>query len=208
LTTVLYLHGFASSPRGRKASALAALLAPEGIVFDAPDLNVPSFAKLEYSAMVERAADHAHRSSASALVGSSLGALVALDVSRHGVLCPLVLIAPALGFGKRWTEKLPPGDPVMFFHHAVGRELPIHRDFFNQIVAVDVDRQPPASQVTVIIGNKDESVPFGQVLDVWHRWERSGALAKGSHFLEIPGGDHALTDHIQDIAREIRAAIR
>jgi hypothetical protein len=32
-------------------------------------------------------------------------------------------------------------------------------------------------------------------------------LAKGSKFVEIPGGDHGLTAHVGMIAREIRAAI-
>jgi hypothetical protein len=32
-------------------------------------------------------------------------------------------------------------------------------------------------------------------------------LAKGSKFVEIAGGDHGLTAHVDVIAREIRAAI-
>ena len=76
------------------------------------------------------------------IVGSSLGAMVALDVARIAPAPALVLIAPALGFGARWTEKFPAGESVPFFHHGEGRELPIHRRFFEQMAALDLDGQP------------------------------------------------------------------
>ena len=68
------------------------------------------------------------------VVGSSLGAVVALEAARIALKAPLVLIAPALGFGSRWTEKLPEGDPVRFFHFGEERELPIHRRFFTDFL--------------------------------------------------------------------------
>jgi len=56
---VLYLHGFASSPRGRKVEALSSRFAPEEIELDAPDLNLPSFARLDFDAMASAAAARA-----------------------------------------------------------------------------------------------------------------------------------------------------
>src|SRR5258708_36717032 len=96
---VLYLHGFASSPASAKITTLRPLLEPDGIVLDTPDLNVPSFAKLDWEAMIGRALEHARANPLQALAGSSLGALVALEVARRGVDAPLVLIAPAIGIG-------------------------------------------------------------------------------------------------------------
>ena len=104
MSTVLYLHGFASSPRGRKVEALEKIFAPEGVAIDAPDLNTPSFARLDFDAMVERARESARDRPPDAVAGSSLGALVALALSRHLPAVPLVLIAPDLGFGRRWVE--------------------------------------------------------------------------------------------------------
>ena len=46
MTSVLYFHGFASSPGSAKITALRPLLAPHGIELNAPDLNVPSFGKV------------------------------------------------------------------------------------------------------------------------------------------------------------------
>src|SRR5262249_47455022 len=114
--------------------------------------------------------------------------------------------APALGFGPRWTDKLAPGDPVRFFHHGAGKELSIHRRFFEQMAQVDVDREPPPGRVTIVMGENDESVPFDGVRETWRRWEASGRLAPGSRFIPIPGGDHGLVDRVETIAGAIREA--
>lgn len=207
MSTVLYLHGFASSPRGRKVEALEAIFAPEGIAVDAPDLNAPSFERLDFDAMVARAGDAVRRRPPEAIAGSSLGALVALTISRDLPGVPLVLVAPALGFGRRWVEKIPAGDPVSFFHFAENREVPIHRKFFTKMAACSVDAGPPESPVAVVMGGRDESVPIEVVRGVWERWKASGTLHPRSRFLELPAGDHGLTAFAQDIAAEIRFAL-
>jgi pimeloyl-ACP methyl ester carboxylesterase len=203
LKTILYLHGFASSPSGRKVSALRSILEPSGFEIVVPDLNVPSFRDLDFDAIARRAHSEWNRCDPEVIVGSSLGALVALEASRRGAGAPLLLIAPALGFGKRWIEKLPPGDPLLFFHHGEQSELPIHRRFFEQLAILDTDREPPTERVVILMGDRDESVPFESVRRVWESWEKSGRLAAGSRFLEIPGGDHGLVEHAGAIAREI-----
>ncbi len=179
---------------------------PDGIEVLAPDLNRPSFERLDFDEMAGEAVRAATTDSPSVVIGSSLGALVALEAARRGVHAPLVLIAPALGFGARWTEKLAPGDPVRFFHHGENRELSIHRRFFEQMAAVDVDREPPPVPVTVVMGERDESVPFEGVRETWRRWSASGLLAAGSRFVALPGGDHGLVDHVATIADAVRKA--
>jgi uncharacterized protein len=200
---ILYLHGFASSPEGRKVSALRSLLEPRGLEIVAPDLNVPSFHRLDFDSICRLARWEARRHDPAVIVGSSLGALVAIESSRRGSGSPLVLIAPAIGFGERWTAKLPPGDPLTFFHHAEGKELPIHRRFFEQLAAYEGDRQPPAAPVAVVIGMRDESVPFEHVRDIWKSWEASGRLVANSRFTPVPDGDHGLVEHVGTIADEI-----
>jgi len=140
-------------------------------------------------------------------VGSSLGALVALEASRRGIAAPLVLVAPALGFGSRWIDNLPAGDPLLFFHHGENREMPIHRVFFEQMASRPPDRDPPGPPVTAVMGRLDESVPFDRVRETWLLWERSGNLAPGSRWIEIQAGDHGLTGHVDEIAEAIRAVI-
>ncbi len=78
LKKILYLHGFASSPAGRKVTALREILEPRGLRIFAPDLNIPSFRKLDFHAIARLVLWEAKRQSPSVLVGSSLGALAAL----------------------------------------------------------------------------------------------------------------------------------
>jgi pimeloyl-ACP methyl ester carboxylesterase len=204
--TVLYLHGFASSPEGRKVTLLRETLEPEGYRVVAPDLNLPSFGKLDFEAMVAEAVKAAAEEKPSVAVGSSLGALVALAAAKRGGLAaPLVLVAPALGFGRRWIDKAAPGDPVRFYHYGQGRELEVHRKFLQQMADNTVDDEPPRQRVVVVMGEEDESVPFAGVVDVWKRWEASGGLAGGSRFVSIPDGDHGLIASVDRIAELIRS---
>ena len=205
--TVLYLHGFASSPSGRKITLLREALEPLGERVVAPDLNRPSFLRLSFDAIVDEAVRAAAAESPTVVVGSSLGALAALAAAKRGMSAPLILIAPALAFGSRWIEKLAPGDPVRFFHHGQGRELEIHRRFFQEMAVLDVDREPPPQRVTVLMGVRDESVPFEGVRSTWKRWEDSGRLAPGSEFFAIPEGDHGLVAFVPEIVRAIRALV-
>ncbi len=208
MATILYLHGFASSPDGRKIALLREALEPLGDRVVAPDLNQPSFHNLSFEAIVDETVRAAAAESPSAVIGSSLGALAALAASRRGVTVPLVLVAPALGFGSRWIEKLAPGDPARFFHHGQGRELEIHRRFFEDMAVLGVDREPPPQRVTVLMGERDESVPFEGVKATWDRWEGTGRLAPGSRFVAIPEGDHGLVEFVPEIAEAIRSVPR
>src|SRR5438874_11721640 len=161
---VLYLHGFASSPQSQKIQSLRELLFPLDIELNTPDLNVPSFEKLDFDAMVEKAITGAPPR---AIVGSSLGGVVALEVVRRGLRAPLVLIAPGLGIADHWLSQIPAGDPILVFNYARGEQMPIHRAFFEQMARVDVDRSPPSVPVTIIMGRKDETIPIERVLGVW-----------------------------------------
>jgi len=202
--SALYLHGFASSPDSQKIHSLRALLVPLGVELVTPDLNVPSFEKLDFEAMVRYAAEV--RGAPRAIVGSSLGSVVALELVRRGLHLPLVLIAPGLGIRDQWLAKLPAGDPIEVFNHAVGRPMPIHRAFFEQMSRIDVDREPPPVPVTIFMGRLDETIKFDRVASVWDSWKASGKLAAGSKFIEIPGGDHGLTAFVDRIAPEIHKA--
>jgi predicted esterase YcpF (UPF0227 family) len=204
MTAVLYLHGFASSPASAKIGLLRARVEPE-IVLHIPDLNVQSFERLDFAAAVVHAEAIGRAAGARAIVGSSLGALMALAIVRRGLALPLVLIAPAIGFGERWRTKLPDGDPVMVFNYALGAEAPIHRAFFEEMASVDVDRDPPPTRVIAIMGTEDTSVPYEQVVRVWSSWYPR--LAPGSKLISIEGGDHGLTAYGDVIEEAVREAV-
>jgi predicted esterase YcpF (UPF0227 family) len=104
---LVYLHGFASSPHSSKARFFAERAASIGAAFHCPDLNQPDFRTLTLTRMIEQV-DRllvAMPDSQVALIGSSLGAFVALQVAeaRHIAASPpgalvdrLVLLAPAV----------------------------------------------------------------------------------------------------------------
>jgi predicted esterase YcpF (UPF0227 family) len=206
--SVLYFHGFASSPASAKITALRPLLEPHGIELNTPDCNVPSFERLDFDAVVEHALQCARETPPRAMVGSSMGALIALAVAKRGVAVPLVLIAPALGVAARWREKIPPGDPITVFNYAHNADAPIHRAFFEQMATLYVDVTPPPSRVTAIMGRQDETVPFDMVERRWREWEASGALVPGSRLIVIDEGDHALVDQARLIEEAIVEAVR
>ncbi len=201
---ILYFHGFASSPHGRKVDRLRGMLEPAGYEIVAPDLNVPSFRKLDFDAMVELAVAMGREHPPDVIVGSSLGSLVALSIAPHFPRVPIVLIAPAFAIADRWKSKIPDGDPIVVFNYAVDGETPIHRKFFDQMSGVTVDESPPPSRVTVLMGRLDESIPFERVESRWSDWKSSGRLAAGSRFIEIPDGDHGLVEFSDRIAEAIR----
>ena len=102
---VIYLHGFASSPGSSKAARFAAELGRHGVGMSAPDFNQPAFETLTVTRMLQQTADAvvAAEGDPVALIGSSLGAFVALHAAaRDGtVLDRLILLAPALAGGNR-----------------------------------------------------------------------------------------------------------
>ncbi len=208
MTSVLYFHGFASSPASAKITALRPLLEPRGIELNAPDLNAPSFERLDFDAMVETALRAARVTPPRAMVGSSLGAQVALAAAKRGVDVPIVLIAPAIGQSARWRKILPDEDPVTVFNFALDANAPIHRAFFVHMANLDVDADPPPSRVTVIMGRADETVPFDLVERHWRAWEASGKLAPGSRFIEVAEGDHGLVAQASLIEQAIVEAAR
>jgi predicted esterase YcpF (UPF0227 family) len=207
-STILYLHGLASSPKGRKRELLEKRFGKEGFTIVAPDLNVPSFRKLDFSEMVAVARAAFDRAEPRVIIGSSLGALVALSFAESFSFLsspPLVLVAPALGFHDRWKEKLPEGEEFDLIHHGEEKAMPIHRRFFEEMADVCVDAAPPPVPVSVVMGTNDESVPFLQVAETWKRWETSGRLVSGSRFHRVEGGDHGLVefgDWIEAAVRE------
>ena len=206
MRSILYLHGLASSPRGRKRAVLEDRFAPDGFEIVAPDLNVPSFRELNFGKMCAAAREACESCRPRVVVGSSLGALVALSLaeSLSSSSPPLVLVAPALGFHERWKEKLPEGEEFDLFHHGEERPLPIRRRFFEEMALVRVDEAPPPAPVSVVMGTEDETVPYAQVAEAWARWQASGQLAKGSRFLRVAGGDHGLVAHGDEIESAVR----
>src|SRR5579872_1082450 len=100
----IYLHGFASGPRSRKAQSFREALANRNIDLEIPDLAEGDFEHLTISRQLE-VIGKTLDGSACRLVGSSMGGyLASLYAAAHPEVERLVLLAPAFGFAKRWSE--------------------------------------------------------------------------------------------------------
>lgn len=128
----IYLHGFASSPASGKAVWLAERCAARGITLHRPDFNRPDFSTLTVTRMIEQLGALLASLPAGpvALIGSSLGAFVALHATERAARAAraagstssrsssnqaaasahpierLIMLAPALDFGGNRLKQL------------------------------------------------------------------------------------------------------
>ena len=140
---VFYLHGFASSAQSTKASYLAQRLRPHGITLHCPDFNQPDFAALTLTRMLDQLDREmtAHGPEPAVLIGSSLGGTVAiLAAAAFGSrIDRLILLAPAVMFGKDGHHLLPPErieewrrlGRLPFFHYADNAERMLNFTFYE-----------------------------------------------------------------------------
>ena len=96
----IYLHGFASGPASKKAS----FFCDRTHTLEIPDLAAGDFEHLTITGQLKVIEELAAGEPVS-MMGSSLGGyLAALYASRHAEVARVVLMAPAFGFARRWSE--------------------------------------------------------------------------------------------------------
>lgn len=166
---VYYLHGFASGAASTKARWLAERLAPLGIELQCPDFNLPDFSTLTVTRMiadVERSMQ-AGGSGPVALIGSSLGALVAYHTAaRTPRVDRLVLLAPALdlasslrrGLGEARVEEWKRRGSLEVFHYAYNEPRSVNYTLFEDCRQYDPFTTPLDIPILVFQGKRDEAV--------------------------------------------------
>jgi len=178
---VIYLHGFASSPSSSKARRFADELARHQVAFSVPDLNLPEFETLTVSRMVDevaRALAHIDRGPV-ALIGSSLGAFVALHAAARdttGLVDRLVLLAPALDFGgnrlrqlgTRGIEDWRRLGSVPVFHYGWNEVREVGFALYTDAARYDAFSMAVPWPTLVIQGRRDASVDPAMV-EAWCR---------------------------------------
>ena len=204
---LVYLHGFASGPMGRKAGHCRAWCAARGIPFHAPDLNLPDFEHLTVTAQVT-AVVALLRSLAEppVVVGSSMGGLVGAAAANLGApMARLILLAPAFGFarrrlaGRRWAGYRKRGT-MPTFHHAQGQWLTLGPELLPDLPQwQDDDRWQLHVPVAILHGRKDESVPLAEseAFAVRHP-EAVLRVLDDDHGLLAPASLQALDDLLEE----------
>lgn len=177
-TSIIYLHGFASSPGSSKATFLRKRLEEKGLSLVVPDLNVPDFYHLTLTAMIKKAAEtvQACLEAPVYLIGSSMGGLVAshfvdrMKSSAARRVEKMVLLAPAFDFLNRYQQRL--GQKTMqkwreigelpVYHYAYQQKRPLSYGLIEDLAQYDDALLEIDIPVLVFHGQYDESVDVQQ----------------------------------------------
>ena len=165
MTRLVYLHGFASSPRSSKAQFFRRKFDACGVPMEIPLLDEGRFETLTISGQL-KVIERAVGEQPAILMGSSLGGyLAALYAARHSEIERLVLLAPAFEFPRRWQERHSPEDwkragSIPVFHYGDGRERNLGYQFAED--AARYEDEPEFPQPALILhGIHDSIVPAG-----------------------------------------------
>jgi len=203
----VYLHGFASSPGSSKAARFERELAGHGVGFSCPDFNQPSFETLTVTRMLDhtRAAVATAAPGPVALIGSSLGAFVALHAAAQeaahesppGRISRVVLLAPALDLREgpghadiglwRRTGRL------RVFHHAWNEDRDVGFALHEDAARYDSFDVALSLPILVFQGTRDASVDPAMVI----QWARERPTVD----LRLVDDQHQLSESMDEIWR-------
>jgi pimeloyl-ACP methyl ester carboxylesterase len=207
--SVIYLHGFASSPASSKARRFARELAELGVDFACPDLNQPAFETLTITRMLEQTRDEIARASGPiALVGSSLGAFVAMhaaDRDDSGKVARLILMAPALDFGGNRLRQL--GEHgidewrargrLSVFHYAFNEPRDVGYALYEDAARYDALALHLTKPTLGFQGRRDAQVN-PEMVESWARQQPNVVL-------RMLDDDHQLTGSVEQVWKESAA---
>jgi pimeloyl-ACP methyl ester carboxylesterase len=193
---ILYLHGFASSPKSTKGGYFAERLRERGVALECPDFNAPDFRSLTVTRMLEQV-EGAVASAADApvvLMGSSLGGTVAiLGAARlRARVERLILLAPAVMFAKPGHHLLPPErieewrrcGSLTFFHYSDNAERLLDYSFHEDSLRYDAFKAVMPQPTLIFQGLRDASVD--------HRTVEEFARSRPNVTLSLLDDDHQL----------------
>jgi predicted esterase YcpF (UPF0227 family)/GNAT superfamily N-acetyltransferase len=203
----IYLHGFASSPKSRKAIFFKNQLTKWGISLHIPDLNTPDFSSLTLTSMIERLAQEIEGCAPAPvnIIGSSLGALVALHFvdkfkqSNASQVTKMLLLAPALDFvqnrlqqiGRDAFDKWKTEGWFKFLHYSYNKEYKVNFKLINDITAYNSDRIQVDIPVLIYHGRRDNNVNCEQSIKF--------AENRDNIALRLIDSDHMLLDQLDKI---------
>lgn len=193
--TFYYLHGFASSPRSRKAQDLYDRFAQQNLTLHIPDLNQNDFTHLTLTRQIEQVQSNFLPGESITLIGSSLGGLTAAWLGElNPQIDRLILLAPAFDFLDHWLPKLGSqqlqqwrsSTSLAIYHHGEGRLLPLDYQFVVDCGRYETKRLQRSLPTLILHGVEDDVIPI--------QASRNYALDRPWVKLVELENDHALTN--------------
>lgn len=161
----IYLHGFCSSPTGRKARFFKQAFADAGVSVFAPDLNLPRFHDLTIERQIQAVREITReRPEPAVLIGSSMGGLVAIHyAARYPGVERLVLMAPALtladnlrrDYGPEAIDAWQKRGFIEVPHYGHGTTERISFALYDGLLRLDTFSLPPLPLTLILQGTRD-----------------------------------------------------
>ena len=214
ISRVVYLHGFASSAQSTKAQYFADRFAEVGIPVVTPDLNAPDFGTMTVTRMLDEVGAVLAQGAPGpvVLMGSSMGGFLAWNAAaRLGPLMPqhpivkLVLLAPAVTFGRNRDEDFGPGavdeweraGTREFFHFGENAPRQLHYEFYRDALTYSAAHAHVQVPTLVFQGMQDEVVKPQGVIDF--------CQGRPNVTLRLLPDGHQLLEHLDVMWQETRA---
>ena len=173
MTEFVYLHGFASGPSSKKASAFKNKFKEIGVSLNTPDLEGGNFENMTLTSQVNIVLDLLDQFQCKkvCLIGSSMGGYLATLVAQRRVeIKATYLMAPGFSFLERWMRSLKLDyddetcwDPkIQVFHYRYDETKYIRTDIFKDAKnwnTLDLNREIP---FRIVHGTHDEVVPIDE----------------------------------------------
>jgi pimeloyl-ACP methyl ester carboxylesterase len=205
---ILYLHGFASSPKSTKVGYFTERFREHHVDVRCPDFNQPDFTTMTLTRMLDQLAGELSRNGArpATLIGSSLGGTVAiLAAAKFAARVErLVLMAPAVMFAKAGHHLLPPErieewhrrGALPFFHYADQKERALNFAFYEDSLRYDAFATVFQQPTLIFQGLRDQSVD--------HRTVEAFARTRPNVTLSLLDDDHQLLASLPRMWTDIR----
>ena len=173
MTEFVYLHGFASGPSSKKASAFKNKFKEIGVSLNTPDLEGGHFENMTLTSQVNIVLDLLDQFQCKKVyvIGSSMGGYLATLVAQRRVeVKATYLMAPGFNFLERWMRslKLDCGDEacwdpkIQIFHYRYDENKYIRTDIFKDAKnwrPLGLKRVVPSR---IVHGIHDEVVPIDE----------------------------------------------
>lgn len=201
----IYLHGFASSPRSRKAVYIKDRFVQQNIQLEIPNLNQDDFSHLTLTRQIaQTAAMFEDAETPVTLIGSSFGGLTAVWLAqKYPQVKRLILLAPAFGFPSNWFDKFPQAELKQWqetgykniYHYGENKLLPLHYEFLADGNRYNIDELKRSLPTLIIHGKNDDVVP----IEVSRNYANKHDTVK---LIELDS-DHGLNDVRERIWQEV-----